>query len=59
MVAVTLYDGLDEIGEIAFAWSMSLHESILSPTIKAIKKKSFYECSRLTTVTIHDSWRRL
>jgi hypothetical protein len=45
---VTLHDGLEEIGEKAFAWCKSLHDIFVPPTVKLIKYDAFHYCSGLT-----------
>ena len=52
MAAVTLGDGLEEIGEDAFK-ECTLHERIIIPnSVKTIKDGAYRGCSGLTTVTL-------
>jgi hypothetical protein len=43
-------EGLEEIGEGAFAHCTSLHEILITPAVKLIKEKAFFRCSQLTIV---------
>ena len=46
-----LNDGLEEMGERAFSYSVSLEQTVIPNAIKAIRKGAFNDCSELTTVT--------
>ncbi len=45
---------LEEIGEAAFWECTSLHDIVIPPAVKRIKRGAFYHCTRLTNVHLGD-----
>jgi hypothetical protein len=52
MRIVTLGDGLEEIGEMAFSWCESLEEIIIPNNVRVITNGALMYCRRLRTVTL-------